>query len=106
MRFWRPTRIGRKSSGIHPSESSSGFATSAGLRQDHDREGLRCRLAPADAGDVRTVCASTGQCKADFGEAIGVIGGVECKIHFFAMDLPHSDAIFVVGYASIRRCPT
>jgi transposase len=35
---------------------------------------------------------------ADFGEAIGVIGGVERKIHFFAMDLPHSDAIFVVGY--------
>ena len=24
-------------------------------------------------------------------------GGVERKIHFFAMDLPHSDAIFVVG---------
>ena len=28
---------------------------------------------------------------------IGVIGGVERKIHFFAMDLPHSDAIFVVA---------
>lgn len=39
-----------------------------------------------------------GHAQADFGEAIGVIGGVECKIHFFAMDLPHSDAIFVVGY--------
>jgi transposase len=34
----------------------------------------------------------------DFGEAIGVIGGVERKIHFFAFDLPHSDACFVVGY--------
>ena len=33
-----------------------------------------------------------------FGEAIGVIGGVEQKIHFFAMDLPHSDACFVVAY--------
>jgi len=39
-----------------------------------------------------------GHAQADFGEAIGVIGGVEHKIHFFAMDLPHSDAIFVVGY--------
>jgi transposase len=39
-----------------------------------------------------------GHAQADFGEAIGVIGGVERKIHFFAMDLPHSDAIFVVGY--------
>jgi hypothetical protein len=27
-----------------------------------------------------------------------VIGGVERKIHFFAFDLPHSDACFVVGY--------
>jgi Integrase core domain len=39
-----------------------------------------------------------GHAQADFGEAIGVIGGVECKIHFFAMDLPHSDASFVMGY--------
>jgi len=45
------------------------------------------------------LCASArGHAQADFGEAIGVIGGVERKIHFFAMDLPHSDAIFVVGY--------
>lgn len=34
----------------------------------------------------------------DFGEAIGVIGGVVRKIHFFAFDLPHSVACFVVGY--------
>jgi len=27
-----------------------------------------------------------------------VIGGVERKIHFFAFDLPHSDACFVVAY--------
>src|SRR6202522_612217 len=39
-----------------------------------------------------------GHAQVDFGEAIGVIGGVERKIHFFAFDLPHSDAIFVVGY--------
>ena len=39
-----------------------------------------------------------GHAQVDFGEAIGVIGGVERKIHFFAMDLPHSDAIFVVAY--------
>ena len=30
--------------------------------QDHDREGLRCRLAPADAGDVRAACASARAC--------------------------------------------
>src|SRR5271156_180173 len=39
-----------------------------------------------------------GHAQADFGEAIGVIGGVERKIHFFAFDLPHSDAGFVVAY--------
>ena len=39
-----------------------------------------------------------GHAQADFGEAIGIIGGVARKIHFFAFDLPHSDACFVVGY--------
>jgi transposase len=39
-----------------------------------------------------------GHAQADFGEAIGVIGGVERKLHFFAFDLPHSDAGFVVAY--------
>ena len=39
-----------------------------------------------------------GHAQVDFGEAIGVIGGVERKIHFFVFDLPHSDACFVVGY--------
>src|SRR5271165_4865349 len=39
-----------------------------------------------------------GHAQVDFGEAIGIIGGVERKIHFFAMDLPHSDACFVVAY--------
>ena len=49
-----------------------------------------------------------GHAQADFGEAIGVIGGVERKIHFFAMDLPHSDAIFVVGYPAetVKTRPT
>ena len=39
-----------------------------------------------------------GQAQVDFGEALAVIGGVERKIHFFAMDLPHSDAGFVQAY--------
>jgi hypothetical protein len=32
------------------------------------------------------------------GEALAEIGGVECKIHFFAVDLPHSDACIVQAY--------
>ena len=39
-----------------------------------------------------------GHAQVDFGEAIGIIGGMERKFHFFAFDLPHSDACFVVAY--------
>jgi len=39
-----------------------------------------------------------GHAQVDFGEAIGIIGGAERKIHFFAFDLPHSDACFVTAY--------
>jgi transposase len=39
-----------------------------------------------------------GHAQVDFGEAMAVIGGVAQKIHFFCMDLPHSDAIFVKAY--------
>ncbi len=39
-----------------------------------------------------------GHAQADFGEAIGIIGGVQRKIHFLALDLPHSDACFVSAY--------
>src|SRR6056297_3607227 len=39
-----------------------------------------------------------GPAQVDFGEALGVIGGVECKLHYFAMALPHSDAFFIKTY--------
>jgi hypothetical protein len=39
-----------------------------------------------------------GHAQVDFGEAVGIIGGMERKIHFFAFDLPHSDACLVVAY--------
>src|ERR1700752_2812420 len=39
-----------------------------------------------------------GHAQVDFGEALAEIGGVEGKIRFFAMDLPHSDACFVRAY--------
>jgi len=39
-----------------------------------------------------------GHTQADFGEALAVIGGVEQKIHFLVMDLPHSDACFLKAY--------
>jgi transposase len=39
-----------------------------------------------------------GEAQADFGEALVVIGGVECKAHYLAVDLPHSDDCFVVAF--------
>lgn len=39
-----------------------------------------------------------GHAQVDFGEAIGIIGGVRQKIHFFCMDLPQSDAPFIKAY--------
>ena len=36
-----------------------------------------------------------GQAQGDFGEAVAVISGVECKVHYFVLDLPHSDGCFV-----------
>jgi transposase len=39
-----------------------------------------------------------GHAQVDFGEAVGVIGGVRQKIHFFCMDLPQSDVCFVKAY--------
>ncbi len=37
-----------------------------------------------------------GNAQVDFGEAVVVVDGVEQKGHFLAMDLPHSDAPFVM----------
>jgi transposase len=39
-----------------------------------------------------------GHAQVDFGDAVGVIGGIRQKIHFFCMDLPQSDACFVKAY--------
>jgi transposase len=39
-----------------------------------------------------------GHAQVDFGEAIGEIGGVQRKLHYFAMALPHSDAFFIKAY--------
>jgi transposase len=39
-----------------------------------------------------------GHAQADFGEATVVIGGVEQTAHFFALDLPHSDACYIRAY--------
>src|SRR5271155_1096354 len=39
-----------------------------------------------------------GHAQVDFGECVGVIGGVRMKLHVFCFDLPQSDACFVKAY--------
>ena len=39
-----------------------------------------------------------GHAQVDFGETFGFVDGVECKLHYFAMTLPHSDAVFSKTY--------
>ena len=43
-----------------------------------------------------------GEAQMDFGQALVKMGGVLRKVMFFAMVLPYSDAMFIVGYA--REC--
>ncbi len=39
-----------------------------------------------------------GHTQCDFGEAWAIIGSLKRKAHFFVLDLPHSDAMFVRAY--------
>ena len=44
-----------------------------------------------------------GHAQVDFGEALGVIGGVQRKLHYFAMVVPQSDAFFIKAYLADGR---
>src|SRR3974390_2507882 len=41
-----------------------------------------------------------GHAQVDFGECVGIIGGVRMKLHVFCFDLPQSDACFIKAYAA------
>jgi hypothetical protein len=47
-----------------------------------------------------------GHAHVDFGECIGVIGGVRMKLHVFCFDLPHSDACGSSTHPHIKRILT
>jgi transposase len=65
------------------------------FRWHHHREGLRARRWQRLREVFVPLRHHPEHAQADFGEAVAAMGGVEQKIHFFAMDLPHSDAGFV-----------
>ena len=45
-----------------------------------------------------TLTHGPGHAQCDFGEAVAVIAGVECKVHYFVLELTHSDGCFVKAY--------
>mgnify|MGYP003131815035 CR=1 FL=1 len=98
MRSWR--RTARRRSSSHTAKriferlrDEHGYGGGLTVVKDHVRIS-RGRLREAF---VR-LAHSPGHAKVDFGEAIGVIGGVRQNIHFFCMDVPQSDAPFVKAY--------
>lgn len=77
----------------------------ARLRDEHGFTGGRTtvgdyvREAKLRAKEVFVPLAhDPGHAQVDFGEAMAIIGGVRMKAHYFAMSLPHSDAVFVKAY--------
>ena len=68
---------------------TGGYTIVKGYMREHQRR-RREMFVPLDH--------RPGHAQADFGEALVVIGGVEQKAHFFAFDLPHSDACYVRAY--------
>src|SRR5271165_6035709 len=96
MRSWPRTKVGRRNSSTPQSGFLSGCAMSMGIRAVVKDYVALCRQRSQEM--FVPLAHPPGHAQVDFGEAIGIIGGVERKIHFFAMDLPHSDACFVVAY--------
>ena len=68
---------------------SGGYTTVKNYVREHGRRSREMFVPLAHA---------PGHAQADFGEAMVVVGGVEQKAYFFALDLPYSDACFVRAY--------
>ena len=72
---------------------TGGYTIIKDYMREHERRGREMFVPLSHA---------PGHAQADFGEALVVIGGVEQKAHFFAFDLPHSDACYIRAYPSAR----
>ncbi|MBT3402049.1 MAG: IS21 family transposase [Rhodospirillaceae bacterium] len=70
---------------------TGGYTIIKDYMREHERRGREMFVPLSHA---------PGHAQADFGEALVVIGGVEQKAHFFALDLPHSDACYIRAYPS------
>ena len=68
---------------------TSGYTIVKDYIREHERRGREMFVPLAHP---------PGHAQADFGEAMVIIDGVEQKAHFFAFDLPHSDACYIRAY--------
>src|SRR6202023_4120072 len=92
-------KVGRESSGTPRSGFSNGFATSTATLAGSPLLRTTCWRAVCGIAKYSCRCGTIpGHAQVDFGEALAEIAGGERKIHFFAIDLPHSDACFVQAY--------
>jgi transposase len=92
MRSWKPTRR-------PPKQRHTAKRIFERLRIEHGYAGGYTVVARARSGDVVVPLAHPpGHAQVDFGECIGVIGGVRMKLHVFCFDLPQSDACFIKAY--------
>ena len=95
-RYWKRISRGSRSSGTprggYMSVCAMNMASPAGspIVTDYVRERRR-RTREVFVPLVH----APGHAQVDFGEALGEIGGVVRKLHYFAMALPHSDAFFI-----------
>ena len=55
------------------------------------------RIARARSREV-PLAHPPGRAQVDFGECVGIIGGVRMKLQVFCFDLPQSDACFIKAY--------
>jgi hypothetical protein len=93
MRSWKPTRRRRPSSDTRRSGFSNGCGIEHGYAGGYTVVKDYVRIARARSREVFVPLAHPpGHAQVDFGECIGVIGGVRMKLHVFCFDLPQSDA--------------
>ena len=89
----------RRNNVTRPSASGSAYASSTPSRAATRLSKTTC--AGRSWAGKRCSCRSRSRRatpQADFGEALVVIDGVECKAHYLVVDLPHSDAAFVQAF--------
>ena len=96
---WKRIRIVRRSNVTHRSGYSSGWVNEYGFTGKITIvKDYICGVRQRRREMFVPLTHPPGHAQVDFGEALAVIGGVERKIHFLAMSLPHSDACFVKAY--------